>query len=220
MTQAKLQPTVFVVDDDRQMRQSLVALLEALRFRVHTFASASGFLRFYRAEMPGCLLLDVRMPVQDGLSLFEQLLREGKRLPVIFMTAHADVSTAVAAMKTGAIEFLEKPFDRETLVELIQRAIRLDTEWRNQDSRFAALEKRIDQLTVRDRQTLEFILAGESNKSMAEKLDLTERAVEMRRAALMRRLNVGSLVELLDLALTHRIRAELRQAMQSEMRLF
>ncbi len=220
MTNSEHQPTVFVVDDDRQMRQSLVALLEAMYYRVQTFASASGFLRFYRPHMPGCLLLDVRMPVQDGLSLFEQLLREGKRLPVIFMTAHADVSTAVAAMKTGAIEFLEKPFDRQTLVERIRRAIRLDAEWRKRDSKFAALDERIEQLTVRDRQTLELILAGESNKSMAEKLDLTERAVEMRRAALMRRLNVGSLVELLDLAIGHRIQTELRQATQSEMKFF
>lgn len=218
MTLAENQPAVFVVDDDRQMRQSVVALLEALRFRVHSFATPTSFLRFYRPQMPGCLLLDVRMPVQDGLAMYEQMLREGKRLPVIFMTAHADVSVAVAAMKSGAIEFLEKPFDREMLVDRIRRAIQLDTEWRQRESAFTAIQERIDQLTGRDRETLDLILAGESNKSMAERLDLTERAVEMRRAALMRRLNVNSLVELLDLTLAHRIHAELRQAAKSELR--
>jgi FixJ family two-component response regulator len=220
MTHADNERTVFVVDDDRSLRQSLVALLETLGFRVQAFAGANGFLRFYRPHMPGCLLLDVRMPLQDGLSLYEQLLREGKRLPVIFMTAHADVSVAVAAMKTGAIEFVEKPFERELLVEHIRRAMDLDAEWRARESAFAAVQERIDGLTDRDRETLDLILAGESNKSMAERMDLTERAVEMRRAALMRRLNVNSLVELLDLTLAHRIRAELRLAAQSELRRF
>ncbi len=212
MNEPDNRPTVFAVDDDRSMRRSLVALLEALGFRVQAFAGASGFLRHYRPHMPGCLLLDVRMPLQDGLSLYEQLLREGKRLPVIFITAHADVSTAVAAMKTGAVEFLEKPFERETLVDRIDKALRLDAQWRERDAAFSALQQRVDQLTHRDRQTLDLILAGESNKSMAEKLDLTERAVEMRRAALMKRLNVNSLVELLDVTLAHRIHAELRHA--------
>ena len=134
------------------------------------------------------------------------------------MTAHANVSVAVAAMKTGAIEFLEKPFDRQMLVERINHAMQLDAEWRERESAFAAVQERIDQLTGRDRETLDLILAGESNKVMAEKLDLTERAVEMRRAALMKRLNVNSLVELLDLTLAHRIQAELRQAAQSELK--
>src|SRR5215218_7956159 len=103
--------TVFVVDDDQEMRDSLRALLVILGFQVTAFATPGSFHRFYRSEMPGCLLLDIRMPRQTGLELYERLLEEGKRLPVIFITAHADVGTAVAAMKTGAIEFLEKPFD-------------------------------------------------------------------------------------------------------------
>ena len=111
-SQSELSPTVFVVDDDDEMRASLATLLDVLGFAVRTFSSASSFLRFYQAGMPGCLMLDIRMPRQTGLELYEQLLREGKRLPVIFITAHADVPTAVAAMKTGALEFLEKPFDR------------------------------------------------------------------------------------------------------------
>jgi len=210
----ELNPTVFVVDDDDEMRSSLETLLEVLGFAVRTFPSGASFLRHFRAEMPGCLVLDIRMPRQSGLELYEQLLREGKRLPVIFITAHADVPTAVAAMKTGALEFLEKPFDRHNLLERVHGAIKLDAEWRRRDAEFAAVEERIRRLNERDRETLELVLAGESNKGMAAKLYITERAVEMRRSAIMRKLEVQSLAQLLDLAVTHRILDELRQAAQ------
>src|SRR6187401_2442704 len=119
-------PSVFVVDDDKQFLDSLVALLEALNFRVRGFSSPTSFLRYYRPEMPGCLLLDIRMPRQSGLQVYEKLVGDGKWLPVIFMTAHADVSTAVTAMKSGAIEFLEKPFDRETLCQRVHKALAVD----------------------------------------------------------------------------------------------
>ena len=208
----ELSPTIFVVDDDDEMRESLAALLDVLGFAVRTFASPSSFSRFYQTEMRGCLVLDIHMPRQTGLELYEQLLREGKRLPVIFITAHADVPTAVAAMKTGALEFLEKPFDRHRLLERVQAAIQLDSEWRERDAAFTRIEERISRLNERDRETLQLILAGESNKSMAAKLLLSERAVEMRRSTIMKKLDVQSLAELLELAVTHRILDELRQA--------
>lgn len=205
-------PTVFVVDDDPQMRQSLSALLEAMQFQVRAFPSAASFHRFYQPQMPGVLLLDVQMPVQNGLQLYETLLQEGKRLPVIFITAHADVTTAVAAIKTGAIEFLEKPFDRNSLVDLVRKALELDSQWRKREAEFAALKQQIEQLSERDRETLELLLAGESNKTMASKLFITERAVEMRRASIMRKLKVSTLAELLDLTITYRILSELHHA--------
>jgi FixJ family two-component response regulator len=207
-----VEPTVFVVDDDQQMRDSLIALLEVLEFSVHAFGSPGSFHRFYRADMPGCLLLDIRMPRQSGLELYEQLLKEGKRLPVIFITAHADVSTAVAAMKTGAIEFLEKPFDRETLVERLRKALALDADWRERDARFAEMAERVARLTDRQRETLELIRAGDTNKAIAAKLSLTERAVEMRRSSIMRKLQVRSVAELIDLTSTHRVLDDLRKA--------
>ena len=205
-----LRPTLFVVDDDQQMRESLCALLGVLGFEVLSFSTAGGFHRFYRAEMPGCLLLDIRMPRQTGLELYEQLLREGKRLPVVFITAHADVPTAVAAMKSGAVEFLEKPFDRETLLTRVRQALDLDEKWRAEDASFAALAARIALLNERDRETLAMIQAGESNKSMAAKLFLSERAIEMRRASLMKKLEVSSVAELVDLTSTHRLLEEMR----------
>jgi FixJ family two-component response regulator len=207
-----IEPTVFVVDDDSQMRDSLVALLEVLRFRVEAFSAPGGFHRCYRAEMPGCLLLDIHMPRQSGLALYQQLLNEGKRLPVIFITAHADVSTAVAAMKTGAIEFLEKPFCREMLVDRVQKALALDAQWRRHDAEFAALSERIQRLTLREQETLKLIQAGETNKAIAARLSITERAVEMRRSAIMRKLQVRSVAEVIDISTTHRVLADLRRA--------
>lgn len=207
-------PTVFVVDDDRQMRESLVALSSAMGFAARGFDSSAAFHAFYRQEMHGCLVLDIQMPGQTGLELYEQLIREGKRLPVIFITAHADVSTAVAAMKTGAIEFLEKPFERHTLRALIESALARDQQWRRRSEEYRQLDERIARLTERDRETLELLLAGVPNKSMAARLFISERAVEMRRAALMRKLQVRSLAELLELAITHRILDELAGSLQ------
>jgi FixJ family two-component response regulator len=203
-------PTVYVVDDDENLRQSLCALLEVLGFEVRAFSTPGSFHRYYRAKMPGCLILDLRMPRQNGLELYEQLLSEGKRIPVIFITAHADITSAVAAMKTGALEFLEKPFDRETLLDRIHKALKLDAQWREQDARLADLSSRIARLSERERETLTLIQEGTSNKAMAARLFLSERAVEMRRSAIMRKLQVSTVAELLDLTITHRILSDLQ----------
>jgi FixJ family two-component response regulator len=154
------------------------------------------------------MVLDVRMPGQGGLELYEQLLKERKRLPVIFITAHADVPMAVAAMKTGAVEFLQKPFDHKTLRKHIQRALELDATWRRHEAEFTAIDSRIARLNDRDRETLQLIVSGASNKVMAARLLISERAVEMRRATIMKKLEVRSLAELLELAITHRLAAE------------
>jgi FixJ family two-component response regulator len=205
-------PTVFVVDDDADLRHSLEMLLQAMKLAVRSFASAAEFRRFYQPTYPGCLVLDIRMPRENGLELYRRLLHDGKRLPVIFMTAHAEVSTAVDAMKTGAIEFLAKPFDRSTLVHHIQKALALDAEWRARDDVFARLESRIQRLNARERSTLELVVEGVPNKAMARRLQLSERAVEMRRAKLMQKLGVRNTAELLKLAVTYRVLAELRQS--------
>jgi FixJ family two-component response regulator len=185
-------------------------LLNVLGYNVRPFNNPGSFLRFYRAEMPGCLILDVRLPRQNGLDLYRQLLLEGKRLPVIFISAHADVSTAVAAMKIGATEFLEKPFDHNTLIDRVRKALALDADWRRLDSDYAAIVARLDRLSDRERETLELVQSGESNKAMAAKLFLSERAVEMRRAAIMKKLQVESVAELFELTTTYRILTDQR----------
>ncbi|HEV7226308.1 MAG TPA: response regulator [Pirellulales bacterium] len=202
------QGVVFVVDDDRRMRDWLVMSLETAGLAARSFVSAREFHRFYRSAQPGCLVADVRLPTQTGLELYEQLLREGKRLPVIFTAAGADVSTAVAAMKLGAVEFLEKPLDRRTLSERVKKALALDAAWRRREAGFNAVADRIACLNARDRETLELILSGVSNKVMAARLFISERAVEMRRARIMQKVQVDSLAELIDLAVTHRVLAE------------
>jgi FixJ family two-component response regulator len=209
---SNLSPTVFVVDGDDPLRAALLAMLSAHGFTVHAFPTAGSFARYYRPEMPGCLIADIQLRRQTGLELYEQLVREGKRLPVIFITARADVPTAVAAMKSGAVEFLEKPVERQKLLESVRAALVRDAQWRAHESEFRAVDERIRRLSEREQETLKLIMAGVSNKQAAETLFLTERAVEMRRSSIMKKLEVGSLAELLDVAVTHRILNELRQA--------
>ena len=204
--------TVFVIDDDQEMRNSLVWLLETVGMPVSAFESPGQFRLSNRLDEAGCLVLDIRMPGQSGLEFYEQLIREGHRKPVIFITGHADVPTAVQAMKTGAIEFLEKPFDRRILLERIFAALEVDRRWREKKAEQEEMDRLIAQLTPREKETLDLIVAGEPNKVMASKLDVTERAVEMRRASIMKKLHVQSLAELLDRVITHRVLAELRQA--------
>jgi len=207
--------TVFVVDDDRDFRDSLADLLSALGHRVETFDSSGAFREAFDASRPGCLLLDIRMPVESGLEMYADLIRAGKRLPVIFITGHADVTTAVAAMKTGAVEFLEKPFKREQLATLVDRALAIDAEWRLADNRFRELDDSIQKLGPNDLETLQLIFDGATNKAMAARLFISERAVELRRQRLMQRLGVRSVPELLELAITHRVLSELRSARQT-----
>jgi two-component system response regulator TtrR len=200
-----------VVDDDAEMRLSLQGLIAALGHEVHTFASAAEFRRHYQASMAGCLVLDVHLPRQDGLSLYTQLLQEGKRLPVIFITGHADVSTAVAAMKTGAIEFLEKPFLRATLEDRLRKALAIDAQWRAQAAEIAGMEARLSRLSDGERDTLHLLLEGQQNKTIARRCQISERAVEMRRARIMNKLDVKSVAELLNFTITYRLLNELRQ---------
>lgn len=211
--------TVFVVDDDSDMRHSLEVLITALGHRVLTFCSAAQFRNHYKHTMPGCLLLDIHMPRQNGLEMYEQLLQAGSRLPVIFITAHADVSTAVAAMKTGAIEFLEKPFERDVLKDRLDKALSLDAKWRSEAAKLAIVEEKISSLSDRERETLQMIIEGLPNKVMASRQSVTERAIEMRRSRIMQKLGVRSLPELLNVTVTHRVMSEVFR-LQSERQLF
>lgn len=206
------QRTVFVVDDDIDIRNSIEMLLTAAGYTVRSYPEPTAFLAQFPDDARGCLLFDVRMPNQTGIELYQLMLRRGFRLPVVFITAHADVDTALAAMKTGAIEFLEKPFDRVSLLRLVEKGIRLDALWQSQEDKFQDVDERIGRLNRRDRETLEFLIEGLMNKQIAAKLEITERAVEMRRSSLLKKLGVGTTAELLELAITHRVLLEVREA--------
>jgi FixJ family two-component response regulator len=171
--------------------------------RAQTFASASEFLRDFRPDAPGCVILDVRMPDTSGLDLFEELVARGEGMPVIFITAYADVPMAVRAMKSGAVEFVEKPFNRQTLLDRVQRAIKDDVERRGRTAARDRLARRFRRLTDKEREVLELIKEGRPNKEIASRLGITPRAIELRRSSLMRKLGVGSLIELLRLTVVH-----------------
>lgn len=196
-------PTVYIVDDDPDMRDSLRWLLKTVGLRSVTFPSAADFLRGYGGERPACLVLDVRMPGTSGLDLFEELAARGLPIPVLFITAHADVPMAVRAMKSGAVEFLEKPFNGQVLLEKVQRAVKDDADRWTRRADLEGVRTRLETLTGKEREVLEMIRDGRPNKEIASRLDVTPRAVELRRASLMRKLGVGSLPELLRLTIAH-----------------
>lgn len=206
-----LPPVVHIVDDDRDMRDSLAFLLRSVNLAVQVYSTATEFLAVYRDDRPGCLLFDVRMPDVSGLELYERLVEDGVRLPVIFMTAYADVPMAVRALKSGAVEFLEKPFNRQMLLERVQRAIADDLERRKRGEHWDDVGRRLSDLTARERAVLELVLTGQPNKAIAARLEITERTVELRRASLMRKLAVGSAVELIRLMTQYEVFSESRK---------
>jgi FixJ family two-component response regulator len=195
------QPTVYIVEDDPDMRDSLCWLLKTVGLRALTFSSADEFVRGFSVDSPACLVLDVRMPGIGGLDLFEELTKRGLRIPVLFITAHADVPMAVRAMKSGAVEFLEKPFNGQVLLEKIQRAVRDDADRLAREAALKEFRARFETLTDKEREVLEMIRDGRPNKEIATHLEVTPRAVELRRASLMKKLGVSSLLELLRLTI-------------------
>lgn len=190
-------PCVYIVDDDAEIRDSFAYLLRSVNIETRVFRSATEFLYEYQHDWPGCLVCDVRMPDMSGLELYERLTQAGATLPVIFMTAYADVPMAIRALRSGALEFVEKPFNAQSMLERVQRALESDRATRCLNSRWDDFGQRMMSLTDKEREALHLILNGAPNKAIATKLDITERAVEMRRASIMRKLGIHSLVELI-----------------------
>lgn len=196
------QPTVFIVDDDRASRRSLSALVESMRLPVETFASAADFLDAFDGSRPGCLLLDVRVPGIVGPELLDRLAEAEIAPPVIFISAAGDVATVVRVMKAGALNFLEKPCPEQQLREALDEGLRRDADNRERWARTARIRRRIAQLAPGERDVLKMLVQGESNRTTATLLGLSVRAIEVRRAKLMRKMKAESLAELVRLALT------------------
>jgi FixJ family two-component response regulator len=201
-------PRVYIVDDDPDMRDSLRWLMKTVGLHAETFSSATDFLRDFVSAGPGCVILDVRMPGISGLDLFEELVARGEGMPVIFITAFADVPMAVRAMKSGAVEFVEKPFNRQTLLDKVQRAIKEDCERRGRLVARQSVRQRFRRLTEKEQEVVDLIKEGLPNKEIANRLEITSRAVELRRSSLMRKLGVRSLAELLRLSIDHESASE------------
>ena len=194
-------PTVFVVDDDEGVRNSLRFLLKSVGLAAHAFGSASEFLATYRPSQPGCLVLDVRMPGMSGLELQEQLNLRGAVIPVIFITGHGDIPMAVEAMQQGAFDFLQKPFRDQDLIDRIQRALERDARNRAALDQHARIRERLDSLTPREREVLALMTRGKPNKIMAAELGVSQRTVEIHRARVMEKSGAASLAQLVRMVL-------------------
>jgi two-component system response regulator FixJ len=193
--------TVFIVDDDNGMRTSMRTLVKSVGLEAEPFASAQEFLDYFDPGRCGCLILDVRTPKMDGLELQQELNRRRSVLPVIFVTAHADVQMAVEAMRHGAFDFIEKPFRDQNLIDSVQRALARDRESRKVIQQSEHARGRVASLTNRERQVLELIASGQANKAMAQQLGLSRRTVEVHRSHLMHKLAVRSVAELVRIAM-------------------
>jgi FixJ family two-component response regulator len=193
--------TVYVVDDDESVRGSLRWLLESIRLRVETFDSAESFLKAFNPANAGCLVLDVRMPGMSGPELMDRLNKAGATIPIIFLSAHGDVPLAVRAMKGGAIDFLQKPYNNQQFLERVHQALDHDAKLRAERSRVGDYATRVSALTPRERQILDKVVAGLSNKLIARELNISYKTVEAHRGRLMRKMGVGSFAELLQVVL-------------------
>lgn len=195
-------PTVFVVDDDKEMRNSLRRLLMTMHLNVELYGSAQEFMEHYKPECPGCIILDVRMPRMGGLDLQARLVEQGVRTPVIIVTGHGDVPTAVRAMKGGAFGFIEKPFDEQELLDYVNKCIALDHEMRQEAARRKDIGARMAQLTARELEVLELVVTGKTNKMIATELDISCKTVEVHRSRVMDKMQADSVANLARLYFT------------------
>jgi len=193
-------PTVFIIDDDRGMRQSMQDLVESVGLRAESFATGEEFLRRKRTNDPSCLVLDVRLPQMSGLDFQRRLAETGVQIPIIFVTAHGDVPMSVRALKSGAVEFLTKPFRDQDLLDAIHQALQRDRTARERQAEIHDLQQRYHALTAREREVMTLVVSGMLNKQIASEIGASEATVKIHRGHVMQKMQAGSVVDLLRMA--------------------
>jgi len=193
-------PTVFIVDDDRGLRQAIHDLVESVGLRAESFASGEDFLRAKRMNRPSCLVLDVRLPQMSGLDFQQRLTETGIQIPIIFITAHGDIPMSVRALKSGALEFLTKPFRDQDLLDAIHQALERDRVAREQQSEIHNLQERVRTLTAREQDVMNLVVSGMLNKQIASEIGTSEATVKIHRGNVMRKMKAGSVVDLVRMA--------------------
>jgi FixJ family two-component response regulator len=193
-------PCVFVVDDDVSVRESLRNLFRSVGLKVETFDTAEQFLSSRQSCSGGCLVLDVRMPGLSGLDLQTQLAESHREMPIVFITAHADIPMSVRAIKRGAVEFLTKPFRDQDLLDAVRQAVKLDRETRERETETADVRARYESLTGREQEVLRFVVLGLANKQIASEMSISEPTVKLHRGRMMRKMEAESLADLIRMA--------------------
>jgi FixJ family two-component response regulator len=194
------QPIIFIVDDDASAREGIEDLLQSVGLRVMSFGSPQEFLNSKRPDSPGCIILDVRLPNTSGLEFQKVLIEAGIELPVIFITGHGDIPMSVMAMKSGAIEFLTKPFREQSMLDAINAGIEKDRQRRHEMRLVSELRQRFEGLTPRERDVFALVITGRPNKQLAAELGLSEMTIKVHRSQITKKMKAGSIVELVRIA--------------------
>jgi len=196
------QPTVFIVDDDPAIRFAMQALMDSVNIEHEIYASGDEFLQGVEDHRAGCLVLDIRMPGLGGLELQDELITRGSTLPIIFITGHGDVPMAVDAMQKGAVDFIQKPFRDQDLLDRIREALKTDQERREEQQKHAEVAERLARLTNREREVFDLVVTGKPNKVIAYELGVSQRTVEIHRARVMEKMQARSLADLVKMHMT------------------
>ncbi len=191
--------TVYIIDDDEAVRDSIKELVESVNLNAEIFESAKSFLDIFTTDITGCLVIDIRMAKMSGLALQEQLKEIGAKLPIIFITGHGDVDMAVKALKSGAVDFIQKPYHDQNLLDSINDALELDNRNRNLSQHKDTLDKYVEKLTTREHQVMDLLSQGHTSKMIGKKLDISSRTVEVHRLHILQKCKVKSITQLLYL---------------------